>query len=191
MTWLSDRHGSPTHLQKLSFSVEESLLPCSEVLKCGQCFCKGKYFRDKWEQRRESCWASRAMTMAIIGGSAEGGVEGDSNQVNQNTSTKNHQRSSCYVFSFSGSNPRPLSLRIFSWIGEWNQTTVNVQGTIVPSQCFCAHLLRRTCEDLREILGSKFWVWPAVTVNLSANTLLLLFLKLTLQIKSWWNIFKR
>ena len=45
---------------------------------------------------------------------------------------------------------------IFSSIGEDNQTMVNVQGALVPSQGFCVHLLRRTCKDLREILGSKF-----------------------------------
>lgn len=38
------------------------------------------------------------MIMAIAGGSAEGGVESDIHQVDQNMFTKNYQRSSCYVF---------------------------------------------------------------------------------------------
>lgn len=35
------------------------------------------------------------MTMAIVGGSAEGGVEAD---IGQNTFMKSYQRSSCYGF---------------------------------------------------------------------------------------------
>lgn len=48
------------------------------------------------------------MIMAIIGGSAEGGVEIDINQADQNTFIKNYQKSSCCVFWFDGSSPGPL-----------------------------------------------------------------------------------
>lgn len=42
--WLSDWYWSPTNWHKPGFPLEESLLPCSKVLNCGQWFFKGRIF---------------------------------------------------------------------------------------------------------------------------------------------------
>lgn len=88
------------------------------------------------ENKAEKAVEEAAMIMAIVGGRAEVSVEIDTNQVDQNTFMKNYQRSSCYVFWFSGSSPRPLFPKHFFMDRGVKSALVNVRGTLLPSQCF-------------------------------------------------------